>query len=140
MNTSTRRPRAAFAALIALAALAPLASQAAAQPDETCHGPDDEVELELTAIRVVAAKRESFIATIRGYAAGKSMGVGSASDNKGWIVLLLESRPAGVTIEVEATDANNFRAVIRTCNATQDWRPHWTAFKLFIDMNRGAWS
>lgn len=136
----TRRPRAALAALIALAALAPLAPQAAAQPDETCRGPKDETELDLTAIRVVAAKRESFLAAIRGYAAGKSLGVGSANDNKGWIVLLLESRPAGITIEVEATDANNFRAVIRTCNATQDWRPHWTAFKLFIDMNRGAWN
>ena len=136
----TRRPHAALAALTALAILSPLAPQAAAQPDETCRGPKDETELDLTAIRVIAAKREPFLAAVRAYAAGKSLRVGSATDQRGWIVLLLETRPFGVTIEVEATDANDFRAVIRACNATQDWRPHWTSFKLFIDMNRAAWS
>jgi hypothetical protein len=45
-----------------------------------------------------------------------------------------------VTIEVESADINNFRAVVRTCNATQDWRPYWTAFKQFIDANRTQWS
>jgi hypothetical protein len=111
-----------------------------AQPDEKCVGERDERELDAIAIRVVAVKREAFLSDVRTYAAGRSLGVGSATDKKGWIVLLLETRPYGVTIEVEATDPDNFRAVVRTCNATQDWRPIWAAFKSFIDANRNQWS
>ncbi|MDZ4866737.1 MAG: hypothetical protein SGI91_05400 [Alphaproteobacteria bacterium] len=132
--------RGSIAALIALAMLAPLAPPAFAQPDEKCRGPKDETELDTTAIRVVASKREDFLAAVRTYAAGKSLGVGSATDKRGWVVLLLETSPYGVTIEVESTDINNFRAVVRTCNATQDWRPYWTAFMQFIDANRAQWS
>jgi hypothetical protein len=134
------RRRAIAAITMALALLSPLAAPAAAQPDEKCTGPKDETELETTAIRVVFAKRQDFIADVRTYAAGKSLGVGSATDEKGWIVLLIETRPYGVTIEVESIDANNFRAIITTCNTTQDWRPIWAGFKDFIDANRSQWS
>jgi len=125
---------------LALGLLSPIIPPAAAQPEEKCTGPKDEVELESTGIRVVYAEREAFIADVRSYAAGKSLGVGSATDEKGWIVLSLETRPYGVTIEVESLDANNFRAAITTCNTTQDWRPIWTSFKAFIDANRSKWS
>jgi len=127
--------------ILALLLIAAVTAPLRAQPsDETCRGPKDETELETTAIRVVASKRDQFLAAVRAYAAGKSLGVGSAADKRGWVVLLLETRPYGVTIEVEATDADNFRAVVRTCNATQDWRPHWSDFRRFIDTNRPAWS
>lgn len=132
--------RRSIAALVALALVVPFAPPAVAQPDEKCRGPKDEIELDTTAIRVVSPKREEFLAAVRAYAGGKSLGVGSATDKRGWIVLLLETRPYGVTIEVESADINNFRAVVRTCNATQDWRPYWTAFKQFIDANRTQWS
>jgi hypothetical protein len=136
----TTRRSAIAAITIALALLSPLAAPASAQPDEKCTGQKDEIELENTGIRVVYARREAFIADVRTFAAGKSLGVGSATDEKGWIVLLLETRPYGVTIEVESIDANNFRAAITTCNTTQDWRPIWAAFKTFIDANRSQWS
>jgi hypothetical protein len=139
-RTMTTRRRALAAIMTALALLSSLATPAAAQPDEKCTGPKDEIELESTAIRVAYARREAFIADVRGYAASKSLGVGSATDQKGWIVLLLETRPYGVTIEVESLDANNFRAAITTCNTTQDWRPIWAGFKGFIEANRRQWS
>jgi hypothetical protein len=135
---TTRRSAITITTILAL--LLPLSTPAPAQPDEKCSGPKDEIELEAAAIRVVYAKREAFIADVRAYAAGKSLGVGSATDQKGWIVLLLETRPYGVTIEVESIDANNFRAAVSTCNATQDWRAIWVAFKAFIDANRSQWS
>jgi hypothetical protein len=135
---TTRRAIAAITMVLAL--LLPLSAPAAAQPDEKCTDPKDEIELDATAIRVIYAKREAFIADVRTYAAGKSLGVGSATDEKGWIVLTLETRPYGVTIEVESIDANNFRAAVTTCNATQDWRAIWAAFKAFIDANRSQWS
>jgi hypothetical protein len=139
-RTMTTRRSAIAAITIALALLLPLGPEASAQPEEKCTGPKDEIELESATVRVVYAKREAFIADVRTFAAGKSLGVGSATDEKGWIVLLLETRPYGVTIEVESVDANNFRAAITTCNATQDWRPIWVAFKAFIDTNRSQWS
>jgi hypothetical protein len=135
---TTRRAIAAITMVLAL--LLPLSAPATAQPDEKCTGPKDEIELDATAIRVVYAKREAFIADVRTYAAGKSLGVGSATDEKGWIVLTLETRPYGVTIEVESIDANNFRAIITTCNTTQDWHPIWAGFKTFIEANRSKWS
>lgn len=134
------RITAAIAIIGLLLVALPIAPAFAQPADEKCRGPKDETELDALAVRVVAAKRDAFLAAVRGYAAGKSLGVGSATDQRGWIVLLLETRPYGVTIEVEATDADNFRAVVRTCNATQDWRPHWNDFKRFIDANRTQWS
>ncbi|MBL8782024.1 MAG: hypothetical protein JNL06_13905 [Alphaproteobacteria bacterium] len=128
-----------IAALAALALAFPLIPLAAAQPDEKCTGVKDDTELDTTVIRVVAEKRQTFLDAVRAFAASRSLGVGSAADKSGWIVLLLETRPYGITIEVEATDANNFRAVVRTCNAKDDWRPHWAAFLQFIDANRALW-
>jgi hypothetical protein len=113
---------------------------AAGQPDEErCVGPRDGQDLATTSIRVVAAKREVFLSAVRAYGRSRSLGVGGATDNKGWIVVLLESRPYGVTIEVEAVDANTFHAYARTCNAIEDWRPYWDEFLAFIDARRAEW-
>jgi hypothetical protein len=125
---------------LALATVVPLAPLHAEPAEDVCRGPKDETELAALTVRVVAAKRERFISDVRTFAAGLSLGVGSATDGKGWIVLMLETRPYGVIIEIEATDANNFHAVVTTCNATQDWRPLWASFKSFIDANRAQWN
>lgn len=123
-----------------LAIFAGALAPARASEEEACRGTNDGVDLATLSVRVVAAKREAFLTAVRAYGSGRSMGVGGATDNKGWVVVILESRPYGVSIEVEAMDADNFRAIARTCNATENWRPYWDEFKQFIESNRGQWS
>jgi hypothetical protein len=123
-------------AALVLVATAPAAAQF---DEERCVGPRDGQDLATTSIRVIAAKRETFLAAVRAYGRSRSLGVGGATDNKGWIVVLLESRPYGVTIEVEAVDPNTFHAYARTCNAIEDWRPYWDEFLSFIDAHRAEW-
>jgi hypothetical protein len=133
-------PATAIVAALAMLFVMTSVSASPAQPlEERCVGPRDGQDLATTAIRVVAAKRESFLEAVRNYGRSRSLGVGGATDNKGWIVVLLESRPYGVTIEVEAVDANTFHAYARTCNAAEDWRPYWTEFVKFVDAHRAEW-
>ncbi len=108
--------------------------------EEPCRGTNDGQDLATLSVRVVAAKREAFLTAVRAYGSGRSMGVGGWTDNKGWVAVILESRPYGVSIEVEAMDENNFRAIARTCNATENWRPYWDEFKQFIESSRAQWS
>lgn len=127
------RTLATFVLLFAIFAN-PLAAQ-----DEECRNPGDGNDLANLAITVSPSKRETFLAAVRDYGATNGMSVGGATDKYGWVVVLLRSRPWGVTIEVESMDASTFRALARTCNATQDWKPYWDQFKRFVETNRAAW-
>lgn len=125
-----------LAALVLLVAI--FAFPVAAQ-DEECRNPGDGNDLATLTLTVAAAKREAFLAAVRNHGTQNGMSVGGATDNRGWVVVLLRSRPWGVTIEVESMDQTTFRALARTCNATQDWKPYWDNFKRFADENRAAW-
>lgn len=126
----------ALATLVLLLAI--FAHPAAAQEEE-CRNPGDGNDLATLTLTVAAAKREAFLAAVRDHGTTNGMSVGGATDNRGWVVVLLRSRPWGVTIEVESMEQTTFRALARTCNATQDWKPYWNDFKRFAEASRAAW-
>lgn len=118
--------------------LAIFAFPVAAQ-DEECGNPGDGNDLATLTLTIATAKREAFLAAVRDHGTQNGMSVGGATDNRGWVVVLLRSRPWGVTIEVESMDQTTFRALARTCNATQDWKPYWTSFRQFVQTNETRW-
>jgi len=106
-----------------------------------CRGPRDNLDLARTAIRVAPSQRLRFLNDVNGYAKQNDMGVGSVGDYaEGSIILILQTRPYGIIVRVQSlTDAKEFEANVRTCNAEEDWRPVWKRFKRFMDARRTMW-
>jgi hypothetical protein len=96
--------------VIAFALLSVSVAKAQGVPDDRCAGVSEGQAILIAAstkIHVAAAKREDFLTAVRAHGRGNGLVVGGATDNKGWVVVLMESRPPGVFIEVESTGENS---------------------------------
>jgi hypothetical protein len=106
-----------------------------------CKGERDNIDLGETALKVNPAERPLFLAEVESFASRHSLGVSRVQNlSRGTTTLILSRIPSdGVLIRLSDRKApGSFRAWVRTCNATVDWRPVWHSFLAFLDEQRTA--